>query len=230
MAGRMRHQEFHARLPSLFDGWGTTSARPRDGRFARLAGSLRCLSAPGTLRLLNLAVELLEPGEVYCEAGSYRGCTLAGALAGNESASALALDDFSEFDADDAGRAELESNLERFGLRSRVDLRAVAFERHFLEATPAEHPRIGVYFYDAAHDHRSQLRGLLLAAPFLADRALVVVDDTNWAAPRRAVADFCAWRPEARMTLDLPTPTLDHPSFWNGLQVLTWERPHPSGP
>lgn len=221
----MRHERFGARLRERFDGWGTPAARPRDPRFAELAASMRCLSAAGTLQLLHLAVGLLEPGEVYCEVGSYRGCTLVGALAGNERARALALEDFSQFDPDGGGRAELERNLERFGVRSRVELVDAAFERHFLEA-PAER-RIGVYFYDAAHDYRSQLLGLLLAAPFLADRALLVVDDANWAAPRQAAADFCACRPEARLALALPTPSVAHPSFWNGLLAIAWDRGAP---
>ncbi|HSR26206.1 MAG TPA: class I SAM-dependent methyltransferase [Candidatus Eisenbacteria bacterium] len=218
----MRHERFDALLPALFEGWGTPGARPRDARFAGLAASMRCLSAAGTLQLLNLAVGLLEPGEIYCEVGAYRGCTLVGALTGNEHARALALDDFSLFDPDGCGRAELERNLERFGVRPQVELVDVPFERRFLDS-PAERP-IGVYFYDAAHDYRSQLLGLLLAAPFLAGRALVVVDDANWAAPRQAAADFCACRPEARLALSLPTPSVAHPSFWNGLQVIAWDR------
>lgn len=220
----MRLDEFHALLPRAFHAWGTPDARPVHGRFAELARSLRCLSAAGTLRLLDLAVGLLEPGEIHCEVGSYRGCTLAGALTGNPHARALALEDFSLFDPDGAGRAELERNLERLGVRERIDLPGVSFERHFLESAPAAHPPIGVYFYDAAHDHRSQLLGLLLAAPFLADRALLVVDDANWAAPRQAAADFCACHPEARLALSLPTPAVDHPSFWNGLLVIAWDR------
>ncbi|HXM55679.1 MAG TPA: class I SAM-dependent methyltransferase [Candidatus Dormibacteraeota bacterium] len=215
----MRYEEFLERLPALFDGWGTAGARPTDGRFAALAAALPCFSAAGTLQVLNLAVALLDPGEVYCEAGVYRGCTLVGALTGNDGARALALEDFSQFDG---GRAGLERNLERFGVRDRVELAGVPFERHFLERGPE--PPAGVYFYDAAHDYRSQLLGLLLAVPFLAERALIVVDDANWAAPRQAVADFCACRPEARLALALPTPAVDHPTFWNGLQVLTWER------
>src|SRR2546430_1104771 len=87
----MRYEDFLARLPGLFDAWGSPAARPLDGRFAALAAALPCFSAAGTLQLLNLAVGLLEPGEVYCEAGSHRGCTLVGALTGNGDARALAL-------------------------------------------------------------------------------------------------------------------------------------------
>jgi len=36
--------------------------------------------------------------------------------------------------------------------------------------------------------------------------------------------DFLATHDECRLVLDLPTPGNGHPSFWNGLQVLAWER------
>jgi hypothetical protein len=52
----------------------------------------------------------------------------------------------------------------------------------------------------------------------------VLVDDTNWEEPRRAVEEFCAGRPEARLALSLPTPGLTHPSFWNGLTAIDWKR------
>jgi hypothetical protein len=80
-----------------------------------------------------------------------------------------------------------------------------------------------VYFYDGVHDYRAQLLGLLLAAPVLARRALVVVDDANWPAVRQATWDFLAVRREARLVLDLPTPGNCHPTFWNGLMVLAWD-------
>jgi hypothetical protein len=35
-----------------------------------------------------------------------------------------------------------------------------------------------MYFYDGSGEYRSQLMGLLLAEPFLAERALIIVDST----------------------------------------------------
>jgi hypothetical protein len=65
--------------------------------------------------------------------------------------------------------------------------------------------------------------------PLLAERALLVVDDTNCPAPRQATWDFLAARPEARLLLDLPTPGNCHPTFWNGLAVLGWDAAGRSG-
>jgi hypothetical protein len=83
---------------------------------------------------------------------------------------------------------------------------------------------LGVYFYDGPHDYRSQLMGLLLAAPLLAERALVVVDDSNWPAVKQATRDFLTVYPECRVLFDLPTPGNCNPTFWNGLLVLAWDR------
>jgi hypothetical protein len=98
------------------------------------------------------------------------------------------------------------------------------FERYLVERRRRGGPPIGVYLYDGAHDYRSQLLGLLLAVPHLAERALVVVDDANFAAGREATWDFLAACPQARLLLEVRTPGNGHPDFWNGLQVLTWER------
>jgi hypothetical protein len=85
-------------------------------------------------------------------------------------------------------------------------------------------PRIGLYFYDGPHDYRSQLIGLLRAEPILADRALIIVDDQNFPAVKQATWDFLAVRKEASLLFELPTPANCHPSFWNGLYVLAWDR------
>jgi hypothetical protein len=209
-------------LPGLYDGWGRPSARPRDGRFAALLGRVRGMTAPGVLQLLNAAAGRLGEGEAYVEVGCFRGATLAGALLGHPAVPAHAADDFSEFDPHGRNADALRSNLEVLGLARQVRFRRADFEA-FLPALAREGVRAGVYLYDGAHDYRSQLLGLLLAAPLLAPRALVVLDDANEPAVRQAAWDFMAVRRECRLLLDLPTPGNGDPSFWNGLYVLGWE-------
>lgn len=57
-------------------------------------------------------------------------------------------------------------------------------------------PPIGLYFLDGAHDYANQYRILVLADPFLAPGALILVDDTNFEAPRQATLDFLRARSE----------------------------------
>jgi hypothetical protein len=218
----MHVEHFLATLPSLYEGWGAPAVRPRDGRFAGVLSRVRGMTAPCVLQLLNHAVGCLGEGECYCEVGCFQGATVVGALLGHAGRAALAADNFSEFDPQGHNRAALLGNLGAFGLRGQVRFHDQGFE-DFLLGLRGGGAKVGAYFYDGAHDYRSQLLGLLLAVPLLAGRALLVVDDGNWPAARQAAWDFLAVRPEARPLLDLRTPGNGHPTFWNGLLVLGWE-------
>jgi predicted O-linked N-acetylglucosamine transferase (SPINDLY family) len=65
---------------------------------------------------------------------------------------------------------------------------------------------------------------LLLVKPFLADHALIVLDDANWGTVQQACWDFLATTPEATIALELFTPVARHSTFWNGIQILSWDR------
>jgi hypothetical protein len=212
----MNYERFFERLPGLYEGWGTPAAHPRSTQFQQVLRRVRGMTSAGVLQLLNWAVSCLGPGEAYCEVGCLQGATLIGALLGNPGRAARAADNFCEFEPGGCNRAALLENLSAFGLRPQVRLHEQGFEE-FLRAERGGGLRVGVYLYDGAHDYRSQLLGLLLAVPLLAERALLVVDDSNCPTARQAAWDFMAARPECRLLLDLPTPGNGHPSFWNGL-------------
>jgi predicted O-methyltransferase YrrM len=219
----MNYQHFMERLTNLYEGWGTPEVRPKSDRFQAVLARVRGMTSPNVLQLLNLAVEAMEPDEVYAEVGCLQGATLIGALLGTASGRiAYAADNFTEYDRDGSNQAMLLNNLAAFGLQDRVRLRRQDFAEFFLKLRLSP-VKIGVYFYDGAHDYRSHLLGLLLAVPFLAAQALVVVDDSNYPAVKQATWDFLTLRPESRLLLDLPTPGNEHPSFWNGVQVLSWD-------
>jgi hypothetical protein len=216
------HQRFVQELPSLYLDWGQPAVRPRSPGFAQVLGTVQGMASPCVLQLLNCAVRCLEGEEGYAEVGCFHGSTLVGALLDHPSCRAFAADNFSEFAAGGANRLHLEQNLERFGLTAQVQFHEQDFEA-FLFDLRSQPLRLGVYLYDGAHDYRSQLLGLLLAVPLLARRALLVIDDSNWPAVRQATFDFLAARSEARLLLDLPSPGNCHPTWWNGLMVLSWD-------
>src|SRR2546428_891484 len=95
----------------------------------------------------------------------------------------------------EGSREQLERNLQRFGGHATI-LERDAFE--LLRNGALEGRRVGVYYYDAAHDYESQLEGLRLVEPYLADRALLIVDDSDWERVQRAIADYLAEQPRAR--------------------------------
>ncbi|OLP18805.1 hypothetical protein BST81_08685 [Leptolyngbya sp. 'hensonii'] len=225
----MDYQNFLDRLPQLYEDWQQSSVRPKSPAFRAILEDVSAMTTPNVMQLLNHAVSCLEPGEVYCEVGTYQGSTLIGALLNHPDAMAYAIDNFSEFDPTGENEEKLLGNLARYGLQEQVLFCNQEFEAFFLELGQlGTEDRIGVYLYDGAHDYRSQIMGLLAVRPFLADRALIVIDDSNWKTIQQAIWDFIAVSPACQFLLELPTPVPRDPTFWNGLYLLSWDvnRPH----
>src|ERR671938_1835840 len=186
----MKGEAFLRELPELFDGF-PDAERPRDERFAAVLEEVPGLAKPNNLALLNLAARCVAAGETYVEVGAFRGSSLIGALLDNDGVEFVAIDDFSH---SGASRHELERNLARFGFDGRVTiLQGDAFE--LLPGGVLAGRRVGVYYYDAAHTYEQQLDGLLLAEPYLADDALLIVADTDWDFVDAAVRDYLDSQP-----------------------------------
>jgi protein O-GlcNAc transferase len=219
---------FHQYLPAFYTDWERPTVRPQSNQFSGVLQRVRGMTTPCVLQLLNFAVACLEKDEIYAEVGCYHGATLIGALLNHPTANALAADNFSQFDPSGQNRQALFTNLEAFGLSKQVHFHDQDAE-DFLAGLRTSSQRLGVYFYDGAHDYRSQLMGLLLAVPVLAPHALIIVDDGNVAGARQAVLDFLATYPQARLLFDIPTPCNCHPTFWNGLLVIDWDAQRTEG-
>jgi protein O-GlcNAc transferase len=207
-------------LPELFDGFPDAET-PRDERFAAVLEEVPGLARPNNLALLNLAARCVAPGETYVEVGAFRGSSLIGALLDNDGVEFLAIDDFSH---SGSSREELERNLARFGLDGRVTI----FEGDAFELLPGgvlDGRRVGVYYYDAAHTYEQQLDGLLLAEPYLAEDALLIVDDTDWDFVNAAVRDYRVQRPNVTSLLRIEGKDKGKPSWWEGVEVMEWRAP-----
>jgi hypothetical protein len=205
-------------LPELFDGFPDAET-PRDERFAAVLEEVPGLARPNNLALLNLAASCVPPGETYVEVGAFRGSSLIGALLDNDGVEFVAIDDFSH---SGSSREELERNLARFDLGGRVTiLEGDAFELLPAGALAGQH--VGVYYYDAAHTYEQQLDGLLLAEPYLADDALLIVDDTDWDFVDAAVRDYRAQRPNVTSLLRIEGKDKGQPWWWEGVEVMEWQ-------
>jgi predicted O-linked N-acetylglucosamine transferase (SPINDLY family) len=221
----MDYRRFLQQLPNCYDNWQQDSVRPKAEQFQQVRDRIQGMTTANVMQLLNCAVDCLEANELYCEIGTYQGTTLIGALLNHPDCMAYAVDNFSEFDPDGQSLAALMQNLEQFGLSEQVYFCNQDFQQFWLELQELNtEDKIGVYFYDGAHDYRSTLLGLLLAKPCLSDRALILLDDANWGTVQQACWDFLATTPEARVELELRTPVARFPTFWNGIQVLSWDR------
>ena len=225
--GTVDPDRFARELPALFDDF-PRSEHPRGRRFDDVIAEVPNLACENNLALVNLAAGLLDPGECFVEAGTYMGASLIAAVRGNEGGEFVAVDDFS-FGALEyrgrslppASRAQLEANLGRLGAARVTVLEGDVLE--LLRSGALAGRRVGVYYYDASHDYEAQLEGLRLVEPHLAERALLVVDDSDWPDVERAVADFLADQPRARSLLAVPGRKRGSPQWWEGMHVLAWE-------
>jgi len=223
----MDPDRFARELPGLFEDF-PRSEHPRDLRFDDVVSGVPNLAQENNLALVNLAASLLEPGESYVEAGTYVGASLIAAMRGNEGKDFIAIDSFGFGPLEvkgrslpKAGRKALEANLARFGAVGATILEGDVFE--LLRGGALEGRTVGVWYYDAAHDYESQLEGLRLAEPHLVPGALMIVDDTDWERVDRAMRDYLAGQPRARLLVQVNGKDRGQAWWWEGMQVLVWE-------
>jgi predicted O-methyltransferase YrrM len=224
----MDTSRFAAELPGLFDDY-PRSEHPRGRRFDDLVGGMPNLATENTLALINLAASCLGPGESYVEAGTYMGASLIAASRDNPGIDLVAIDNFQFGPMTVAGRAlpaanrgAFEANLERF------DVHPTVFEGDTLELLRGgvlKGRMVGVYYYDACHDYEPQLEALRLVEPFLAPEALLIVDDSDWEEVHKAVHDYLAEQPRARLLAEVAGAGGDQDWWWDGMAVLAWSVP-----
>ena len=218
-------ERFAAELPRLFDDF-PASPHPKGRRFDDVIAGIPNLAEENVLALLNLAASLLASEESYVEVGSLYGASLIGAMRGN-TGDFVAIDNFAFPGTETKGRtippadrAGLEENLRCFGAEGATIVEGDAFE--VIEGGGLEGKRVGVYYYDGPHDYDEQVRGLRSIEPWLADEALLFVDDHDWERVERATADYVAARPNVESLFVLPGADKGAPQWWEGVAVLGW--------
>jgi predicted O-methyltransferase YrrM len=216
---------FVAELPRLFDDF-PRSEQPRGRRFDDIVEGVPNLARENNLALVNLAASLLAPGESYVEAGTFHGASLIAAMRGNEG-DFVAIDNFSFGAIEVAGRKlpaasqeSLEGNLARFGVTGATILAGDTLD--VLERGALGDRRVGVFYYDADHDHDATVRALQLIEPSLADKALLIVDDSDWERVGSATRDYLAQQPNAELVFEIGGREPGQPWWWEGMHVLAW--------
>jgi protein O-GlcNAc transferase len=212
-------ERFERELHELFDDF-PASEHPRGQRFDRVLEDVPGLARENNLALLNLAASMVEPGESYVEIGTHHGTSLIAAMIGNEETDFVAVDNFS---FSDGSRERLDENLSRFGMENPTILEGDAFQ--LIPGGALGERRVSVYYYDNGHEYEQQLDGLRMVEPWLAERALLIVDDTDWERVERALDDYLAEQPRARRILTIDGSSRGSPQWWEGMQVLVWDAP-----
>lgn len=221
----MDYQKFFEHLPTLYENWEQEGVCPKSNRFQTILDQVQSMTTANVMQLLNFAVECMEAEEVYCEIGCFQGASLIGALLEHPDKMAYAVDNFSEFDPWGNSFDQLMENLSSFQLENQVCFCNQNFEEFFLNLQEIKtEDKIGVYFYDGAHDYRSQLMGLLLVKPFLAEKSIIVTLNSNWQAVQQATYDFIAATNSCDFSRCLSLVKFRNQTDWNGLQILYWDK------
>lgn len=177
------------------------------------------------LQLLNWSLQCLESDEIYCQVGCFPAAFLVGALLNQSEKTAYLVDNLADYEESESQLEQLSHCLDYFSLEEQVvfcEQDISDFVTDLREFAPET--KIGVYFYNASSDYRSVFLSLLLIVPFLADQAIIIVNNSNWSSVQQACADFVATQPHSQLSLSLLTPNADYPTFGNGIEMLSWDQ------
>ncbi|WP_448570243.1 tetratricopeptide repeat protein [Trichothermofontia sp.] len=217
-------QSFLKQLPELYENWDQDTLEPRDQTFKTLLNTLQGDTNFNILQLLNHAVSCLEKNEVYCEVGQVQGVTLAGALLNHPHCVAWAIDDFANTEDPETAFEELVVQLDQYGLTEQVLLHSQTVTNFLYELRSLEiTEKIGVYYYRGPFDYRSQLLGLSIVKDFLADQALLIIDNNNYPSVQQAIWDFILLQPQCQSLLNYKTRSEKDSTFYNGIHLLKWD-------
>lgn len=184
--------------------------------FAPVIANVRTMARETFLAMMNGLASCLAPDEIYLEVGTFLGGSLIGALLGNE-ARAVAVDNFSEFQLI-GGEEELQKNIKMFGMQDRIKFHNEDFHAYFSREVST---KVGLYYYDGAHDAINTRDGLELGLPHVVTDGLIVLDDTIYPQVVQAINAFLGEHPAEIKILFAASPLVEFdPIFWNGTIVL----------
>jgi predicted O-methyltransferase YrrM len=202
MADIQGFQKWFAELQtsSSWNAFGSEQDRERWSYLETVNG----WGSPGTCTLLSQAVsQFLGASEQYLEIGTYCGKSISAALYDNDKL-AQVIDPFGLALPDgDAIEQCWRTNIEKHGIDDRITL-----HRSLSQTFSDDLPSIGVYYYDGAHEPGCTYHGLVTFERFLADRAIVIVDDVAMPEVAPDVASYVEGHPN--ITLLGMTPFMPH--------------------
>lgn len=183
----------------------------------------------GTLQ--RLAKDVLNDDVCYVEVGVYQGLTLLSSAMANENGAFYGIDNFAFFDPEGKNKNLVEARTSKLGLENTILINEdyeealENLEKHIGDK------KVGIYFIDGPHDYRSQLMCLLLIKPYLAENAVILIDDSNYRHVRQANRDFLQTNPAFKLLFESYTPA--HPmnlkgrdkqhaldGWWDGINII----------
>lgn len=167
--------------------------------------------------VIQRAVALMPQDQCFVNVGVWHGFSFLAALQDNGSKRCVGVDNFSQFNGPEK---EFNERYEAFKGEAH-QFYSMDYQEYFKSLHEG---CLGVYFYDGEHSYENQLLGLEVAQPYFADGCIIIVDDTNWEAPRKATLDFMsAHRGKYELLFDVKTADTRHITWWNGLMILRYK-------
>jgi len=188
-----------------------------NGKLVDLMFDLCCIPKMSTYAigmLINKIVRDMQNNECYVNIGVWNGFTLLAGMLCNPEKKCIGIDNFSEFGGpkDDFKKRFMTSKTNSHSFYN------MDYKQYF---EGYHESKIGFYFYDGNHTYRNQFDGLKLAEPFLADNAIIMIDDINWHEPEQATNDFIN---HSEFNYDIlfkeKTRCNCHPTWWNGIMII----------
>lgn len=181
--------------------------------------------------LINLSKIELNENTVYVEVGVFQGLSLLSVANNLSNSEVYGIDNFAFFDPDHKNETIVNERISKLKLKN-VHL----INRDYEDALNnlgdyLGEKKVGIFFVDGPHDYRSQLMCLLLIQPYLAENAIILIDDSNYRHVRLANSDFLQANKEFKLIFEAYTPS--HPNnmdaetlkkaksgWWDGVNIL----------
>jgi len=189
------------------------------------------LSSAKLGKILNYASRLLDDKEIYLEIGTFTGFSLISASHQNSFSHFVGIDNFSiaGIDTDPKQRQwvkdRLNINLDHWAHPNRQ-----VIDGDFREINLEEGTKIGVFYIDGKHTYDELIENFKWGEKYLADQALIVIDDITIPGIGEGIRDWIKDKPEYneffRMHTYHTARAIDHwnPTFWNGLSMIGYTR------
>lgn len=138
------------------------------------------LTGPATAEAIMNCVGLMDKNKYcYLEIGIYQGCNLSLVASSNPEVECFGVDNFSQkFQEDELTTLTTEQCCQNKIDFFRLNKTKVIKDdfRNFLSSKRLD-KQVGVYFFDGPHEFEDQVDGIEMALPYLADEAIVFIDD-----------------------------------------------------
>ncbi len=177
------------------------------------------MSTPIIRHFLHKLMSLL-PNASYLEIGSFRGSTICSAISNNLFRTAVAIDNFAEFDPDGVNKGILLDNIMRHVGVPVTVIEGDCWDRSVIGRAGEGGP-FDVYFFDGPHAEEDHRRAIVEYAHLLSDTAVIVVDDYNQQRVRTGT-DLGIEEAGLEVVLDgliLSRWNQDYMGWWDGLGV-----------